>query len=137
MRIRRRHTPPTSLIDITNLVDVMFTVIIFFLATNTFIQEERDVEVKLPGISKSAPLGEAPKMLVINVRQDGSYTMSNRTVKLAELQQAVIRSVRENPGQKVLIRGDKQALHGHVAAAVLAATQAGVREANIGYELPR
>ena len=42
-----------------------------------------------------------------------------------------------DPEQTVLIRGDRQALHGHVAVAVSLCKRAGVHEANLGYQLPR
>ena len=47
------------------------------------------------------------------------------------------KAVKSDPEQKVLIRGDRQALHGHVAVAVSLCKRAGVHEANIGYQLPR
>lgn len=138
MRIRRSsETPALGLIDITPMVDIMFTLIIFFLATTTFEREELDVKVKLPEAAREATLGEAPKALVINVREDGSYHMSNRQMTLAEVQQAIVEARAEQLSTKVLVRGDRHALHGHVAAAVLAAKRAGVTEANIGYELPK
>lgn len=138
MRIRRNSEAPSlGLIDITPLVDIMFTLIIFFLATTTFEREELDLKVNLPEAAKEATLGEAPKALVINVREDGSYHMSNRQMTLANLQQAITAARKEQLGTKVLVRGDQRALHGHVAAAVLAAKRAGISEANIGYQLPQ
>jgi biopolymer transport protein ExbD len=138
VRIRRNSGAPSlGLIDITPLVDIMFTLIIFFLATTTFEREELDLKVNLPEAAKDATLGEAPKALVINVREDGSYHMSNRQMTLADLQQAIAAARKEQLSTKVLVRGDQRALHGHVAAAVLAAKRAGISEANIGYQLPQ
>lgn len=137
MRIRRNTESASSMIDITPLVDIMFTLIIFFLATSTFEREERDVKVNLPDAAESQTISDAPKLLVINVREDGSYHMVNRQLTLPELQQAVIDAHQAKPDQKVLIRGDRQALHGHVAAAVFACKSAGINEANIGYQLPK
>ena len=137
MRIRRASESPGSLIDIAPLVDIMFTLIIFFLATTTFEKEERDVKVNLPESSRSSTLSSAPKVIVINVREDGSYYLGNQAVQLAELQKLMLEAVEAKADQKVLVRGDQQALHGHVAAAVLACRNAGIHEANIGYKLPR
>ena len=46
----------------------MFILIIFFLATATFTEEERDIQVNLPQ-SAAARSTQAPKMIVINVRE--------------------------------------------------------------------
>ncbi len=137
MRIRRASEEPKSLIDIAPLIDIMFTLIIFFLATTTFEKEERDIKVSLPDSSKSNTLSSAPKVVVINVREDGSYYLGQETMPLPVLQERLIEAVKAKSGQKVLIRGDQRALHGHVAAAVLACKKAGINEANIGYKLPR
>lgn len=137
MRIRRASENPKSLIDLAPLIDIMFTLIIFFLATTTFEKEERDIKVSLPDSGKSNTLSSAPKVIVINVREDGSYYLGKETMQLAVLQERLIAAVEAKADQKVLIRGDQRALHGHVAAAVLASKKAGIHEANIGYKLPR
>ena len=134
MRIRRQSAEHREFIDIAPLIDVMFILIIFFLATTTFQQEERDEKVSLPEAAQGQAISEAPKVIIVNVRQDGSYLLGTKELDLAGLQTALVAAVKENPDHKVLVRGDRLALHGHVAAAVLAAKQAGVREANIGYQ---
>jgi biopolymer transport protein ExbD len=135
MRIRRAQESSSELINITSLIDVMFILIIFFLTTTTFQQEERDIQVNLPEASKAEALSSAPRIVVINVREDGTYFMGDRALQREELQPVIVKTLQDNPEQKVLVRGDQNARHGHVAAAVLAAKQAGVHEANIGYQL--
>ena len=107
MRIRRASEGSDSLIDIAPMVDIMFTLIIFFLATTTFEKEERDVKVNLPESSKSSTLSAAPKVVVINVREDGSYYLGNQAVQLTELQRLMVEAVENKADQKVLIRGDQ------------------------------
>lgn len=136
MRIRRDDEGNGELINISSLLDVMFILIIFFLATTTFQQEERDAQVRLPDAGDSQTLSAAPAVLIINVRADGTYLLGTIPVDLAALR-GRLREAVAGGEQKVLIRGDQNALHGAVAAAVLACKQAGIHEANIGYELPR
>ncbi len=134
MRIRRQLEPERDMINVIPLIDVMFILIIFFLAATTFQQEEHDETVNLPEAGQGQAISEAPKVIIVNVRQDGSYLLGTKEHDLAGLQSALTADVKEHPGHKVLVRGDRMALHGHVAAAVLAAKQAGVREANLGYQ---
>ena len=135
MRIRRDSGDSSSLIDITPLVDMMFTLVLFFLATTSFTEEERDVQVNLPDAVEGKTLSDAAPLITINVRQDGTYFMLDRPMDLAQVQASVAEAVKTKPDQKVLIRGDKLALHGHVAAAVMACKQLGVHQANIGYQV--
>jgi biopolymer transport protein ExbD len=135
MRIRRATEPGGSLIDITPLVDMMFTLVLFFLVTTSFTEDERDIQVNLPDAVEGKTLSDAAPLITVNVRQDGSYFLLDRQMDLAQLRLAVADAIKTKPDQKVLIRGDKLALHGHVAAAVLACKNSGVHQANIGYQL--
>jgi biopolymer transport protein ExbD len=135
MRIRRASESATELINISSLLDVMFILIIFFMATTTFRQEERDITINLPETGESHSLSSAPKVIVVNVRKDGSYLVGDQPTTLPELSDVIAAAIQSDPGQKVLVRGDEQALHGRVALAVAACKQAGVQEAKIGYDL--
>ncbi len=141
MRIRREEEPEGAIINISSLLDVMFILIIFFMATTEFTREEIDREVELPDSSGPRSLSAATKLIVINVRsaegrQEGDplYIVANRPMTLAQLQETVAAAARENVNQKVLLRGDRMAFHGQVAAAVTACYDAGIRKANIAYE---
>jgi biopolymer transport protein ExbD len=124
----------TPIINLTSLLDVMFILLIFFLATSTLQREEHDIKVNLPVHTRSGSLSSATQTLVINVRRDGDYYLQNTLKSLDEMEKIVAAAVTQNPQQKVLIRGDREALHGFVAAAVGACRDSGVKEANIGYQ---
>jgi biopolymer transport protein ExbD len=123
-----------TIINVTSLLDVMFILIIFFLATSTLQKEEHDIAVNLPTDSGTASLSSTTKTLVINVRKTGGYYIQNGIRTIDEMKRIVAEAVAHNPEQKVLIRGDREALHGHVAAAVSVCKNSGIQEANIGYQ---
>jgi biopolymer transport protein ExbD len=97
-------------------------------------ERERDVSVTLPTNSSGKTLSTAPKLIVINVKQDGSYKMGDKEMELDQIRIKLKEEVQKTPDQKVLVRGDGDALYKHVAAAVAAAKGAGVKEAHIGYK---
>lgn len=134
MRIRRKMEKEETIINVTSLLDVMFILIIFFLATSTLQKEEHDIKVNLPAGSDDASLSAASRTIVINVRKDGSYFLQNMVKDLDDVEKTVKDAVGQNPEQKVLIRGDREALHGSVAAAVRVCKSSGINEANIGYQ---
>ena len=132
MRIRRREEEiEDGVINTSSLVDIMFILIIFFLVTMTFNEEEHDIEVNLPETDLN--LSSASKAIIINVRADGSYYLGSKRMRLSDIQIEMKQMLKRNPQQKVLVRGDKNALHGHVAAAVAACKASGIMDANIGY----
>ena len=116
------------------MVDIMFTLIIFFLATATFQEEERDIAINVPSNTSGTTLSSEPRVIVINVKKDGSYKMGDKAMELDQIRIKLKEEVHKDPDQKVLVRGDGDALHKHVAAAVAAAKGAGVIEAHIGYK---
>lgn len=131
MRIPRTEESEGDVINTSPLVDIMFILIIFFLVTMSFHEEERDILVNLPQTDMS--LSSAVKAVVINVRKDGSFFLGSRMMNLQNIQAELLDSLKENPDLKVLIRGDQRALHGHVSAAIATCKKCGVRDANIGY----
>jgi biopolymer transport protein ExbD len=132
MNVRKRKSELESgIIDTSALVDIMFILIIFFLVTMSFNESEHDIAVNLPETDSN--LSSATKAIIINVRKDASYYIGSKKTTLAHIQQALSQLLEKNPQQKVLVRGDKNALHGHVAAAIAACKSSGIEDANIGY----
>ncbi len=134
MRIRRETQDSSEIINLSSLIDVMFILVIFFLVTMTFKSLETDEQVNLPGESQTKPLGETEPAIVINVRKSNAYIMLGEQVTVERMQELVREAVKKNPDRKVLIRADREALHGYVAKAVAACRHAGIAEAHIGYD---
>jgi biopolymer transport protein ExbD len=131
MKIPREDDSESDVINTSPFVDIMFILIIFFLVTMSFNEQEQDISVNLP--QTDTRLSSAAKALIINIRQDGSYYLMSQKMNLQNIQAELIEALRNNPDQKVLIRGDQNALHGQVAAAIVVCKQSGIRDANIGY----
>jgi len=132
MRIQHTNDGDENIIDISPLIDIMFILIIFFMVTMTVNEEERDISVNLPSTEKS--LSSAPKAIVINIRKDGSYFLGPRRMTLETIESELDIALEGNPNQKVLVRGDQEALHGNVAAAIATCKRVGINDANIGYK---
>ena len=142
MRILRDESSEESGINISPLLDVMFILIIFFLATATFREEEEtDLEVKLPESTIApATLSAKPKTIIINVHEDGTYLVNNpvshrrEKMDMSTLRQELADALKVNPGQKVLVRADRKAYHEAVAQAMARCKEVGYHDASIGYD---
>ncbi len=135
MAIRRYTEDQSEIINMSSLLDVMFILIIFFLATTTFQQEERDIRVSLPSDSRGQTLSSAERVIVVNVRKSGAYVVLNQQMTVEEMAEAMRKEIKKDPDKKVLVRADREALHGYVAKAIAVCKHAGVSQANIGYQL--
>ena len=94
---------------------------------------DREVTVILPTNSSGKTLSTTPKLIVINVKQDGSYMVGAKKIQLDQIRQLLKEAVDKSPSQKVLVRADGEAQSKHVAAALDAARRVGIPKANIGY----
>ena len=122
-----------SRIDVAPLIDILFTLIIFFLVTSTFEKKEKEEKVQLPRHGGSS-LVNKERPFYINVLRDGTYRVQGETVDLDTLQVRLDNRHKEKPEQRVVIRGDAKAFHGQTTAALAAASQAGFPSANIAWD---
>src|SRR4026209_147619 len=72
MRIKDPISESEEPFNLVPLTDMVFNLLIFFMAATTFTQIEKDMSLQLPQTSASRPLSAPPQQLVINIRQDGS-----------------------------------------------------------------
>lgn len=115
-------------VDLTPVIDMVFMLLIFFLVATTFQQQERETKVALPQAAASAPISSAMREIVINVTRDGTMIVNTKTVDEASLLSMLKSAAAQNPGQKVNVRGDRDATYGMVARALDLCKQAGIAE---------
>ncbi len=141
MRIPRTEDIDENPIQMTSLMDLMFILLIFYVATTTFQEEEKDEQVQLPETSLQSTISAASKLLIINVRAPSAgdkgeyFVISGQARTIDHLNKFIASEVKKDTKQKVLIRGDRSAFHGQVAAALEACKRAGVDQANIAYDV--
>ncbi len=94
-------------INAVNFVDIIFNLLIFFMAMARFGQEERQLDAVLPEATAAAPMTMPPKEMVVNVDKDGLYFVRQQQLGEAELAAQLRQAGADNPElQSVLIRGD-------------------------------
>ena len=120
-------------LDVAPMIDILFTLIIFFLATTTFQAQEREEQIKLPRHGGSS-ISSKDRPFVINVTRDGTYIIRTETVDLDHLRVLLKETFQETPDRKVLIRGDADALHSQSTAALAACSAAGFSTAKVAWD---
>jgi biopolymer transport protein ExbD len=111
MRLDDDDTDAGEVLNLTPMIDVVFLLLIFFLAATTFAREEVELDLRLPQ-AKSGKAGSGEQQLVVNVFADGKLTVDGREVTLAALQQKLQAAVQRNAEQAVLVRGDQESRFG-------------------------
>lgn len=118
--------------EITPLIDILFTLIIFFLATATFREQEYEA-LDLPDKQKGQS-STLPKFIVINVKENGQLSMAGNSLKMAKLESTLRRERKDNPAAKVQIRSHGEAAFKHAAVVLIKCRDAGYLKATIAYD---
>lgn len=115
-------------LNVIPLIDVMFFLVLFFVATSSFIRET-GVDVNRPA-AKSAQLQEKGN-IIVSVTKNGEIWIDRRKVDIRALRANVERMYAENPGSAVIIAADEEAQTGLLVAALDEARLAGVENVAI------
>ncbi len=132
MRFKSSRSDGGELINISSMIDVMFILIIFFLVTTTFKEEEVDQLVKLPTDKRNQSLTQSTGSLIkINIRENGAYLVMGTQMTEEQLNTWMEGEIKRKPELKVLIRCDKESKHLHLSNVMSICIHAGVPEAKI------
>ena len=127
-----------EIINISSMLDVMFILIIFFLVTTTFKEEEIDHLVNLPVDARNQSLTQSTGNLAkINIRKSGAYVLMGRQVTEEEMSTWMSAEIDKKPDLKVLIRSDQDAKHLYLANVMSICRHVGVPRANIAVKTER
>lgn len=146
MRIKEDFSEEAAVaFNIISLIDIVFFLLIFFLAATTFAEEERDRSVQLPGSSAPQPMSAAPSSIIINISKDGQVKVGEQACTRDELKLVLKKAAEANaqaraanePQQDILLRCDKDARHEHFAYVLDLAYTVGFDKTTVGYEFQK
>jgi biopolymer transport protein ExbD len=128
-------------LDITPMIDVVFLLIIFFMATARFAQVTR-AELDLPQERGEESETSEEAGLVVNVDASGRILVDQREVDLDELAAIVQAEVDEIRGRdpealKLMIRADRNGDTARLNAIVSRLQRLGIGAARLATEVPR
>jgi len=118
-------------IRIINLVDVLFILLIFFIATTTFrvaSQQPTAVKLALPEAKSAEAVGKQQSNQVrITVGADGTVYLGKEQIAAGQLEQALADAKTKNPDIILELSADKSVSYGRIVGVVDAARVVGIR----------
>ena len=116
-------------LNMTPMIDVVFQLIIFFIVTlNMSEAKNEDIELAMgphgPEIDTDDPM--ASLSLVIEVDKKGRISIGNQPMTREQLKSLLQRRYNKYGIFPVMIRGDAQARHRHIRAAMDVVTECGI-----------
>lgn len=119
-------------INVISLIDVLLTLLMFFVLTTTFVQHTR-MQVTLPKASADERDMQAPALTVV-VDRDGRYFVGTDEVLgqgIEPLKQAIANVAGDDRERQVTIRADAMTPHQNVVTAMDALGQLGFTKLSI------
>lgn len=123
---RARRNPR---INMTNLIDIIFNLLIFFVITTTFrTQQPLAVKLELPEAKTAEEVGkEKITRLTIAIAPDETIYLDNKPITRDRLADALRSAKQKNPNVILQLSADKTVPYGTIVTVVDAARLAGIR----------
>ncbi len=132
----KTHRDEAPTLNLTSMVDVLFCLILFFMAASKFTELERKIGLQVPEVSDRGALTDAPQDKTINVYRDGVIEMDRQVVpNLSDLMARLTAARQQYPEIGVLVRGDGEGRFQRVAEVVNACTQVRIAKVYISVKL--
>ena len=119
-------------INVVSLIDVLLTLLMFFVLTTTFVQHSR-LKVNLPQAS-AEDRDMQPPAITVMVDRDGHFYVGSDEVagsSVDAVKQAIARVAGDDRNQTVTIRADAMTAHQNVVTAMDALGQLGFTHLSI------
>lgn len=133
MRIRDPIQEAEEPFNLIPLTDMVFNLLIFFMAATTFAQVEKEISVQLPKSTVSAAASALPQQIIININEQGQAIISRKVYNMPELKNLLGGMVKNNTKLKVILRADERGKVGYFTSVLDTCKQAGVSETQITY----
>jgi len=113
------------------MVDVLFLLLIFFMTTSVFREQEAMLDVELPTAESAEPGDRVTTRIVITVTEDNRIYLGERVIPINELRTTLRQLAQEFPRETLIIRGDRDANFGLVVTVMDLAKEAGIRNVSV------
>ena len=121
----------TPRIRIINLVDILFVLLLFFIATTTFryaTNEPSAVKLSLPEAKTAEEVGkQKTNQIRVTVTPDGTIYLDKERIAVGGLEKALREAKQKNPNVVLELSADKTVSYGTVVSVVDAARAADIR----------
>lgn len=129
---KMKRSSIASTLSLTPLIDVVFLLLIFFLVTSEFEEEERRLDIVLPTATSAVPMTSKPRELVIDIDNEGELYLAGKATDLSELLLFLEAAVSNNPtNQTVIIRADRTTAFQPVVSVMDACNRSGVSDYSV------
>jgi biopolymer transport protein ExbD len=125
----------TQVLNLTPLIDIVFLLLVFFMLTAHFIEDEA-IDIQLPEAQSSQPSVEDDAMVEVALLPNGDLLVDGRAATLDNLEETLRGALHAPNKRYVRLKGDQAAAFGAGVKVIDAARNAGAESLDILTEKP-
>jgi len=123
--------PPRTAIHLTALIDIVFLLLIYFLLTSSFVEQE-GIPISVPEIKTTGLYSE--NIPVVLIDQGGQFFLEKKPVSDEELSSLLRAHLALSADKSVAIKADKRVAYERVVQALDIAKETGAEVLNLAVE---
>jgi len=129
--------PESAAFPLAPMIDVVFLLLIFFIATMQFSQSERELNVSVPVAEEGADARQTVGEIIINVKDDGEVIIDNTIMTQEQLYEKLQRISAVHENQAIRIRGDGKVEYQKIVQVIDVCQKAGIPNISFATQVQR
>lgn len=125
MKFQTRE-PESAAFPLAPMIDVVFLLLIFFIATMQFSQSERELNVSVPVAEEGADAHQTVGEIIVNVRENGEVVVDHTVMSQDQLYAKLTRIAAVHKNQAIRIRGDGKVEYQKIVEVIDVCQKAGI-----------
>lgn len=108
MRFKTRQQRSAPTINLVPMLDVLMTVLTFFIITSMLLTTQQGVNVQLPSNEASTAQPNQTEPLIVDFKEQDQFLLANQLVSKEQLFEQVKVYLEQNPKGAVLLKADSK-----------------------------
>ena len=136
MKFQTRE-PEKADFPLAPMVDVVFLLLIFFIATRQYSDRERELNVAVPIAEEGADARQTVGEIIVNVRENGEVVVDKSVMDKAQLFAKLKRISAVHKNQAIRIRGDGKVEYQKIVEVIDVCQKAGIPNISFATQVQR
>ncbi|MGI6038363.1 MAG: ExbD/TolR family protein [Limnochordia bacterium] len=119
-------------VEITPLIDVIFSLLVFFMIFSSFDVDRTSIDIELPKAATAS--AQQSSSITISINKSGTMHIDGKAVNVRELQSRVKQAIEKQPNTFVIIKADKETRYDNVVRAMDAVRSVGGHRLGLAVE---
>ena len=121
-------------VDLTPLLDVLMSVLTFFIISSMTLTGTNVANVDLPGSGNSSEVSKTKEKLIVGLDKDEKIIIEGKEVNQAQLAEKIKTYLKEKPKGVVILKADKSLPYAKVTQVLKEMAKMGGEEVSLGIQ---